>query len=46
MTELTLQHRGLVVDSPGDNILAEFTSLVDAVQCKVEKLREMQSISV
>ncbi len=30
---LTIQrHRGSVVDSPGDNLLAEFTSVVDAVQ--------------
>jgi adenylate cyclase len=28
--------RGRVVDSPGDNILAEFASVVDAVQCAVE----------
>ena len=30
------QHTGRVVDSPGDNILAEFASAVDAVQCAVE----------
>ncbi len=30
------QHNGRVVDSPGDNILAEFASAVDAVQCAVE----------
>jgi len=30
------QHTGRVVDSPGDNILAEFASVVDAVQCAVE----------
>src|SRR5713101_5233928 len=30
------QHRGRVVDSPGDNLLAEFASIVDAVQCAVE----------
>jgi TolB-like protein/class 3 adenylate cyclase len=29
-------HRGRVVDSPGDNILSEFASVVDAVQCAVE----------
>jgi len=29
-------HRGRVIDSPGDNILAEFASVVDAVQCAVE----------
>ena len=29
-------HTGRVVDSPGDNILAEFASAVDAVQCAVD----------
>src|SRR5262245_2264534 len=29
-------HRGRVVDSPGDNLLAEFASVVDAVRCAVE----------
>jgi len=28
-------HRGRVVDSPGDNLLAEFSSVVDAVKCAV-----------
>ncbi len=36
ITELTQQFRGRVVDSPGDNILAEFSSVVDAVNCAVE----------
>ena len=36
------QHRGRVVDSPGDNLLAEFASAVDAVQCAVEIQRELQ----
>jgi adenylate cyclase len=31
------QHRGRVVDSPGDNLLAEFAGVVDAVQCAVEE---------
>jgi adenylate cyclase len=26
-------HRGRVVDAPGDNLLAEFASVVDAVSC-------------
>lgn len=30
------QHTGRVVDAPGDNLLAEFSSAVDAVQCAVE----------
>ena len=40
MTDLVQQYRGRVVDSPGDNILAEFTSVVDAVNCAVEVQRE------
>jgi adenylate cyclase len=36
MTSLIIQHHGRVVDSPGDNLLAEFPSVVDAVQCAVE----------
>jgi TolB-like protein len=36
MGSLIQQHRGRVVDSPGDNLLAEFASVVDAVQCAVE----------
>ena len=36
MTKTIEQHRGRVVDSPGDNILAEFISVVDAVRCAVE----------
>ena len=41
MTHLINQYRGRVVDSPGDNILAEFTSVVDAVNCGVEIQREL-----
>ena len=41
MTRLINQYRGRVVDSPGDNILAEFTSVVDAVNCGVELQREL-----
>jgi adenylate cyclase len=33
---LVSAHRGRVVDSPGDNILAEFGSVVDAVKCAVK----------
>ena len=35
MGKLIQQHRGRVIDSPGDNILTEFASVVDAVQCAV-----------
>jgi adenylate cyclase len=40
MSELIKQHRGRVVDSPGDNVLAEFASVVDAVQCAVAVQKE------
>jgi adenylate cyclase len=43
MSELIRQHRGRVVDSPGDNILAEFASVVDAVQCAVAVQKELQA---
>ena len=36
MGSLIQQHRGRVVDSTGDNLMAEFASVVDAVQCAVE----------
>ena len=36
ISSLIQQHRGRVVDSPGDNLLAEFASVVDAVQGAVE----------
>ena len=36
MRGLIQQHRGRVVAAPGDNVLAEFASVVDAVQCAVE----------
>jgi adenylate cyclase len=36
MSEYIKQHTGRVVDSPGDNLLAEFGSAVDAVRCAVE----------
>ncbi len=40
---LIQHHRGRVVDSPGDNLLAEFASVVDAVECAVEVQRELKS---
>ncbi|MBI3302775.1 MAG: adenylate/guanylate cyclase domain-containing protein, partial [Deltaproteobacteria bacterium] len=43
MATLIRQHRGRVVDSPGDNLLAEFASVVDAVQCAVEIQREIKA---
>jgi len=41
MTNLIQHYRGRVVDSPGDNLLAEFGSVVDAVSCAVEVQREL-----
>jgi adenylate cyclase len=35
MAELIGQRHGRVVDSPGDNVLGEFPSAVDAVECAV-----------
>jgi len=43
MASLIKQHRGRVVDSPGDNVLAEFSSVVDAVQCAVAVQNEFQT---
>ena len=43
MTDLITQHRGRVIDSPGDNLLAEFGSVVDAVQCAVAIQKELQA---
>ena len=41
IAKLVQQYRGRVVDSPGDNILSEFASAVDAVNCAVEIQREL-----
>ena len=40
---LITQHRGRVVDTPGDNLLAEFVSVVDAVQGAVAIQRELKN---
>jgi len=42
MSTLIDKHRGRVVDSPGDNLLAEFGSVVDAVRCAVEIQEELR----
>ena len=36
---------GCLVDSPGDNILAEFTSVVDALECAVNIQKEMKTLN-
>ena len=40
-SDLIKQFRGRVVDSPGDNILAEFASVVDAIKCTLEIQEEL-----
>lgn len=46
MTDLIVQHRGRVVDSPGDNLLAEFPSVVDAMQCAVAVQKDLKAKSI
>jgi adenylate cyclase len=43
MATLIQQHNGRVLDSPGDNLLAEFASVVDAVQCAVAVQKEIKA---
>jgi adenylate cyclase len=43
MASTVAHHSGRVVDSPGDNVLAEFSSVVEAVQCAVDVQRELQA---
>jgi len=40
---LIKQHNGKVLDSHGDNLLAEFVSVVDAVQCAVAVQKEIKA---
>ena len=40
-SDFVSRHEGRIVDSPGDNILAQFDSPVEAVQCGVEIQREL-----
>jgi len=41
MTTLITQNKGRVVDAPGDNLLAGFSSVTRAVDCAVEIQREL-----
>ena len=41
ISDLVQQYRGRVVDTTGDNLMAEFTSAVDAVKCALEVQREL-----
>lgn len=43
MANFIQKHRGRVVDSPGDNILAEFGSIVDATECAVKIQEKLQT---
>jgi len=40
------QHRGRVVDTPGDNLLAEFPTALDAVRCAVEIQGVLRALNV
>jgi class 3 adenylate cyclase len=42
MANFIKQHKGRVVDAPGDNLLAEFASVVEAVQCAMEIQKELK----
>jgi TolB-like protein/class 3 adenylate cyclase/Tfp pilus assembly protein PilF len=41
--DLIRHHDGRVVDAPGDNLLAEFASVVEAVECAVEIQKELKT---
>ena len=43
MAEIIRKYRGRVVDSPGDNMLAEFASVVDAVESAVEVQKDLEA---
>jgi TolB-like protein/class 3 adenylate cyclase/Tfp pilus assembly protein PilF len=43
MTNLIQKHQGRVLNIAGDNLLADFESVVDAVQCGVEIQKELRS---
>ena len=42
MTDIIQKYRGRVVDSPGDNILAEFASVVNATECALKIQGELK----
>jgi len=42
MSTLIQEHDGRVVDAKGDNVLAEFASVVDSVRCGVEIQKELK----
>jgi len=42
MSDLIQQYSGHVVDDPGDNLLAEFSSAVNAVECAVQVQKKLK----
>ena len=46
MSTLIEQFKGRVVDAPGDNLLAEFSSVVDATECAVKIQKVLNSKNV
>ncbi len=42
ISELVEEYKGRVVDAPGDNILAEFSSITNAVECAVKIQQELK----
>ena len=45
ISNLVVDYRGRVVDSPGDNILSGFSSAVDAVECAVKIQEELKGVN-
>jgi len=43
ITDLIQHYHGRVVDATGDNLMAEFASVVDAVECAVEIQKELKT---
>jgi TolB-like protein/Tfp pilus assembly protein PilF len=43
IAEVIKNYSGRVVDSPGDNLLAEFSSIVDALECAIEIQMELKN---
>ena len=43
LSNLIKEYRGRVVDSPGDNVLAEFASVVDALECSIEIQKKLKA---
>ena len=43
MCSLVEKHQGRVVDSPGSSLLAEFASVVDALECAVGIQKELKN---